>query len=148
VGMEAADEAQFVHMPGHVGEQLRDPRPRLSMPSEAELGSRQRAAPRTAAAVIALQAQLVLEGVHLRQRPFHEQEDDALRFDGIMRPPRRQRPLRRIGRGPLCMLSEHSGESNVAKPRTCGFERLATGENGTLVMHRITLLSDYPRLVA
>ena len=87
VGVQAAEEAELVGVPGHVREQLRDPGARLAVLGELELRRGQRAAAGADLAVVLLQLRLVLEGVHLRHRPFHEQEDDPLRLGGEVRLP-------------------------------------------------------------
>ena len=124
VGVQAADEAELVDVLRRVRQQLGHPGAGLAVAGELELRGRQRAAAGADAGVVVLQPRLVLEGVELRHRSFHEDEDDAL---GLRR---EVRLLRQEGAGGACpgLLSEQPGEGDVAEAGTGALEDLTATE--------------------
>ena len=79
------------------------------------------------AEVVVLEARLVLEGVELRHRPFHEDEDDPLRPGREVRFAREERAG--SGGGSRLLLAQQTGESDIAEAgRHRGFQDLAASE--------------------
>ncbi len=114
VRVQAAQEAQFIDVLRGMRIKLRHPRPGLAVLRELELRGDKGAAAGADLAVLLLQARLVLPGVHLRDGPLHEEEDDALRLRLEVRLLRGQR-LRLFPGGASGVLAEHASQGEVAE---------------------------------
>jgi len=118
VGVQAAEEGEFIDVIRRVPEQLRHPRPRPAVLPERELRRHQLAAAGAGLAVLLLEARLVLPGVHLRDGTGHEQEDDPLGLRLERRLLRGQRPEALRGVRPSRrLLAEQARQRQVAEAR-------------------------------
>ena len=86
VGVQAAQETEFVNVFGRVGEKVGNPCAGLTVLAEGKFGGGDGSAAGGYFLVVFLDGFLVFPGVHLRHRALHEQENDAL---GLCREMRR-----------------------------------------------------------
>ena len=130
IGVQSADEAELVHVPRRLREELGNPGAGLTVLGEAEPRGGEGAAAGSDAAIAGLEHRLVLPRVHLRHRAFHEQEDDPLGASAKMRLTWRQRPglPARLSAGARRLLPEHPGQREIPETSAGGFQDLPTAE--------------------
>src|SRR5262249_17018648 len=129
----------------HVRQQLREPRPSLAVLRELELRRGQCATVGTVLTVVLLDLRLVLEGVHLRHRSLHEQEDDALGPTFEVGRLRSQRVgTDGGGQGTRSVVAEQTSQGEIAEPGARCLQHLSSrGREKVWIEHGGFLDYDY-----